>query len=291
MKSMTGFGKGQADFSGGMFSIEISSVNRKQLEVRLSLGSEFSAWEMETRSVVSKVISRGAVSVRVNFMPSGSEAGMQINEALLNHLIKEADRLQKAFPGNGGKFELSNLFLVPGVVERVSPDTDEKEPREAFFRALNSALDNFDAMRRVEGEALRKDISGRLKNLRDAVEKIRPLAGKSAGEQKKRLLEKLNSAGLMTSGDDERLLKEVVIYLDKADFTEELTRLDSHFLQFEKFLVLDTPTGRSMDFLVQEMFREINTLGNKAGDAEISKQVVFFKTELEKIREQIQNIE
>lgn len=291
MKSMTGFGKGDSGFSGGVFSVEVSSVNRKQLEIRLSLGGEFSAWEISARSAVASRISRGAVSLRVNYLPSGGDAQVEIDDDLLRRLAGEAARLRSAVPELGGSLELSNLFLVPGVVCRRPPDPENSELKNAFQSALNTALDRFDAMRLREGESLMLDIKSRLDKLRTTASAIRPFAGRSAGEQKKRLLEKLAASGLPVAPDDERFLKEVVFYLDKADFTEEITRLESHFDQFDRFLADTAPVGRSMDFLVQEMFREINTLGNKANDAEVSKLVVSFKTELEKMREQIQNIE
>ena len=147
-------------------------------------------------------------------------------------------------------------------------------------------------MRNAEGEALRQDLAGRMDFLRNKLNAIRPFAAGITERIKQRLLEKLEAENLAADPHDERLLRELLFYADRADVTEEITRLESHFGQFASFLNNDhEPVGRSLDFLVQEMFREITTLGNKAGSSDISPLVVAFKAELEKIREQVQNVE
>jgi uncharacterized protein (TIGR00255 family) len=186
---------------------------------------------------------------------------------------------------------IPQLMALPGVVEPASPDIDRPEIKEVFKEAVQKAVEALVAMREYEGEALKADLAERQNKLAELVEAIEPLAEGIPGHMKQKLLERLEKENLPIEASDERVLKEVVIYADKSDVTEELTRLRSHFQQFQSFLDKKEPVGRSMDFLMQEMFREITTLGNKAGGCEITPLVVEFKTELEKIREQVQNIE
>lgn len=288
--SMTGFGSGSAAVNGNQVYAEISTINRKQLEIRFSLPREFAPFEHELRKLLQSKLSRGMVSVRMSKNVSGSAAA-GINRERVKALIAAAQELGSEF-GVDGKLTMAQVLTMPGVFDDSEGATQVSEDvRSAAFTALDNALNALNNMRCAEGRALAQELEQRLRILEELHARLLPFTGGIEEQIKARLLEKLAAADLQVDLQDERLLKELLYYADKSDVTEELTRLSSHFAQFRNFLN-DTPGGgRSMDFLMQEMFREITTLGNKAGSGEVAEIVVKFKTELEKIREQIQNIE
>jgi uncharacterized protein (TIGR00255 family) len=295
ISSMTGFGKGSAVCSanGLRFTVEIAAVNRKQLEVRASLSRELAGYEPLLRKLVSDKISRGSINVRAEVVCDENipAATVKINHALIETLVTSCRGLQEKF-SLSGSLELRDILQVPGVIETVLPDIHLPEMEQAFSAAVNQALSALLQMRHQEGSALLQDLTARLSKLQEIVSKIEPeLAGMPAAFREK-LRERLKFAKPDFSVNEEVLLREMIIYADRADVTEELVRLKSHFLQFDHFLAGNEPCpGRSLDFLVQEVAREITTLGNKATGCQISPLVVSFKAELEKIREQIQNIE
>ncbi|MBE6369742.1 MAG: YicC family protein [Lentisphaerae bacterium] len=288
--SMTGFGSGSAAVNGNQVYAEISTINRKQLEIRFSLPREFAPFEHELRKLLQSKLSRGMVSVRMSKNVSGSAAA-GINRERVKALIAAAQELGSEF-GVDGKLTMAQVLTMPGVFDDSEGATQvEEDVRSAAFTALDNALNALNNMRCAEGRALAQELEQRLRILEELHARLLPFTSGIEEQIKARLLEKLAAADLPVDLQDERLLKELLYYADKSDVTEELTRLSSHFAQFRNFLN-DTPGGgRSMDFLMQEMFREITTLGNKAGSGEVAEIVVKFKTELEKIREQIQNIE
>lgn len=295
MKSMTGFGRGTASaVSVGLtFTVEISSINRKQSDIRVSLPPEMAGFEPMLRQLVNERISRGALGVRVISRAEGAAAAVvQLNSAVLQELIKETITLQRNL-GLPEKVELRDFFVLPGVVENIVPDLDRPEIVEALTTAAVKAIEALQTMKNEEGNNLKADIAARLQTLRTTVDRVEPLVSAIPQMQKERLLQRLTESGLNIDLNDERVMRELVIFSDKSDVTEELTRLRSHFDQFDVYMRNGTnePVGRSLDFLVQEIFRELTTLGNKAGTAEVSPLVVKMKTEVEKIREQIQNVE
>ncbi|SVD12952.1 uncharacterized protein METZ01_LOCUS365806, partial [marine metagenome] len=187
---------------------------------------------------------------------------------------------------------LDSLLRLPGVLETSEPTVDARAFRPPVKRALAQALEGLLAMREKEGGNLARDLAKRLRKLRRIVKRVARRAPDVLKHHRERLIERLKNAKVdVPDMDDDRLLREVVYYTDRTDITEELTRLRSHFVQLEECLSDNVPVGRKLDFLAQEMFREINTIGSKANDANISSEVVTLKTELEKIREQVQNIE
>ncbi len=293
MKSMTGFGKGAASApDGGVYSVEISSVNRKQLEIRLQLGAALAEQEAAVRHLVAEKISRGAVSVRADFRVCPESSGrVTVDTELLKELMSGAMSVRRELGLPETELDTASFMLIPGVVRSAEVQLDDEAHLALFNRALAQALENFDRMRSAEGDNLYDYFVQRLKMLREWHGQLRSGVAAMEPECRKRLLDKLAAENLPVAPDDERFLKELVFYLDKSDVTEELTRLNSHFEQFERYIGTDGPSGRSLDFLLQEMFREITTLGNKAGKSGVGEIVVKFKTELEKIREQIQNIE
>jgi uncharacterized protein (TIGR00255 family) len=288
---MTGFGSATIpNKSGAEVHIEIASYNKKQLDIRISLPHELMEFEPRIRKEASKKIFRGSVNIKVETSPSPSELNsfFDINKELAAAYIKSAKKLQKKFKLDGN-ININEVLSVPGILKE--PDTTGFIPEKPLLMALNKALDKIVSMRKDEGKELKKDISTRLKTLKELLKKIKPVTEKIPSVQKERLLNNLKNADLNIDSDDERVMKEIVIFTDRSDVSEEITRIESHFVQFDALIKKNEPVGRAMEFMIQELQREINTLGTKAAHTEISPLVVNFKTELEKIREQIQNVE
>lgn len=292
MRSMTGFGKGEASLpDGSTFTAELSSVNRKQLELRLNLPPDCTALDPLARQLLGAAISRGAVSLRVTRTVAAATAAVSVNAAQLEAYAASCIALREKFKLTPD-FDAAALLALPGVLNAAATDTDDPALGDAFAEAIRRAVAAFLGMREAEGEALKQDLADRLALLRSVVDEIRPHAATLTQGIREKLLARLAEENLGADPNDERLLRELLFYADRSDVTEELTRLDSHFGQFDAFLdKAHEPVGRSLDFLVQEMFREITTLGNKAGSSVIAPHVIRFKSELEKIREQIQNVE
>src|SRR5271163_967385 len=268
MRSMTGYGRGTATFEGRQIAVELSSVNRKQAEISLSLPRALLELEPRMRDEINAHISRGRLTVAVGLHAK--------------HGGKE---------GKGGEITLDQVLRGPGVLDSENVEIATETAWPALKKALKSALDQFVKMRKQEGEALAADLRKRVLAIQKNVKTIGVLAPKVMDHHRGTLLERAAKAGLEIEASDERLLKEIVFFADRSDISEELTRLRSHLDQFFGQLGKDEPVGRTLDFLLQELFRETNTIGNKANFLAISQIVVGMKTELEKLREQVQNIE
>ena len=291
MNSMTGFGRAEGVEHGVALRFEISSVNRKQFDVKFSLPKELAIYEGTLRANLAKRLTRGSIMVRaeLNYLED-APAASRIDHAFLNTVIREA---REAAEKNGldPAMSIGQVLAVPGVVVPASALSSSPEFETFLLGVFDAALDRHIEMRRTEGAALERDILARIDEFESLVAKIRALTPGLPEQQAARMRERLKDAGFNAEADDERMLREFVIFADRLDVTEELTRLDTHFKHFRSLAAGGGSPGRSLDFLMQEMFREINTLGNKAGTAEISPLVVAVKTGLEKVREQIQNIE
>ena len=293
MKSMTGYGRGECTAKGASITVELNSVNRKQAEVSLSVPSELESIEPDLRDLILASVSRGRVSGRVVLQYTGSSraSAVAFNETQAKAYRRELSKLAKSLeiPDN---LSLDSLLRLPGVLESAQPTLDAKAFRAPIKRALGQALEGLLSMREKEGGNLGRDLGKRLAKLRSIVKRVAKLAPDVLKHHRERLIERLKKANVdVPDMDDDRLLREIVYYTDRTDITEELTRLGSHFVQLEECLSDVVPVGRKLDFLAQEMFREINTIGSKANDGNISSEVVNLKTELEKIREQVQNVE
>ncbi len=293
MKSMTGYGWGECSQSGFKVTVELSSVNRKQSEISINLPRELEVLEAQVRDEVNRKIARGRLTARITLHAGeGQEASrVRVNTTLAKAYARELRQLAKDL-NIKDDLSLDHLVRAPGVLET----NDEVGDAEAFWPAVNKALQQALAMllkmRTREGTNLKKDLCDRVGTMRKAVTRVKkeaPLVQKRYREQ---LVERIKGAGLEDLQiDEERLLKEVVFFADRSDISEELTRLLSHFQQFDDCVKSGEPVGRTLDFLAQEMNREINTIGSKANDGTISREVVVLKTELEKFREQAQNVE
>ena len=293
MKSMTGYGRGDSSAKGVQLAVEISSVNRRQVEVAVSLPNELDSLEADLRKIVLASVARGRVSGRVTLQRPSGKANRSI---LINEAQAEAYKkaLAKLADGMGLRDDLSleTILRLPGVMEAGEDEVDPVAMLPTLKRALGQALGQLQDMRSKEGANLERDLAKRLASLRRITKRVAKRAPKVVEHHRTRLLERLAKADIdVADADDERFLREVVYFTDRSDISEELTRLESHFDQVDGCLISNEPVGRKLDFLAQEMFREVNTIGSKANDSEISQEVVTLKTELEKIREQVQNVE
>lgn len=290
---MTGYGCGEGAHDGCKVTVEISSVNRKQAEVSVNLPRDLDVLEARIRDEIHRRLSRGRVSVRVTVhQGEARRAGrVRINHALAGAYAREFAVLAEELRLEG-RPSLDVILRAPGVLDV----DDEVEDAEAFWPALSAALadalEQLVRMREQEGTFLARDLEARLKILREHVHAVREQAPRVAETYRRQLHERIAAAGVLLGAEDQdRLLKEVAMFADRSDITEELTRLMCHFTHFEECLTSAEPTGRALDFLAQEMNREVNTVGSKANDALIARHVVQLKAELERIREQAQNIE
>ena len=290
---MTGYGRGDSSAKGVQLTVEISSVNRRQVEVAVSLPSELDSLEADLRKIILTAIARGRVSGKVTLQrPSGKASrSIQVNEAQAEAYKKALAKLAKGM-GVQNDLSLETILRMPGVLETGEDSVDPQAMLPVLKRALGQALDQLQVMRAKEGGNLGKDLAKRVASLRRITKRVTKRAPKVLEHHRARLMERLAKAEVeVPNADDERFLREVVYFTDRSDISEELTRLESHFEQVDGCLDSKEPVGRKLDFLAQEMFREVNTIGSKANDSEISQEVVLLKTELEKIREQVQNVE
>jgi len=290
---MTGYGRGDCSKDGFKVTVELSSVNRKQTEISVNLPREMELLEAQIRDVINRNIARGRLMVRVSLHAGAGKASarMHLNVPLAKAYARELNRLCKQLK-LPGPVTLDQVSRAPGVVQTDEELAVEEDFWPAVEKALKQALAQMVKMREREGEHLAQDLAKRVEAMRKAAAQIARQAPTVAERYRQQLIERIKSAGLEAPKvEDERLLKEVVYFADRSDISEELTRLQSHFQQFEDGRKSKEPVGRLLDFLAQEMNREINTIGSKANDSLISREVVTLKAELEKFREQAQNVE
>jgi uncharacterized protein (TIGR00255 family) len=291
-RSMTGFGHGRAAAGGLRVDVEVSSVNRKSLDVLLNVPKSLGALESRLHEEVGRVLSRGRISVSVQVR----ESAVQRRESVRVDTDLAASYL-KALRAAAKKLKLADdltarsLLEWPGVLRMESPEDDVATLWPLVQRALKQALKAIDAMRAREGQALAKDLEARLRLKKELLAEIRGHAPAAVARYREALRQRIQALRLEVDLPADRLEREVVMFAERADITEEMTRLDSHLSQAAGLLRSPDPAGKALDFVAQEMGREINTIGSKANDAEIARRVVLFKTELDRFREQVQNIE
>ena len=291
LKSMTGYGEGIANGSGFRITAEISSVNRKQLDIQISLPKVLQKFESEMHSKIRTFFSRGRISGNIRVEATkGSAKNVVVDEKLAQSYLAALKKLS-VISDKDSEVSLETLIQMPDVlqVEASIPDIDNLFA--LFSRALEAALRALKKMRLSEGKELEDDLRKRLSYLEKYRSELLLNAPKLAKTYSARLLARLEKSEMNGWEKDERVLREVALFADRSDITEELTRLQSHHKQMLKHFRSKDPAGRPLDFLCQEAFREINTVASKATDPDITKIVVQFKTELERMREQIQNVE
>ncbi len=287
---MTGYGRGEVTTPGVRVAVEVQSVNRKQLDIHVLLPREFATLDAPIRSLIAGGISRGRLNVAIDITIPDTEQRLTIDHALAAQYRSAIDALKCSLNLEGTP-DLETILKAPGVIRLHEASLPADEALPSVVRAVEAALVELDKMRLREGRHLAKDLIQRLKTVRQKIRKIRQLHPGVLLRYRNNLQERIASAGFAVDATDERLLKELAFFADRCDISEELTRLESHLAQIAHQLRGSEPAGRPLDFLTQEIQRELNTLGAKANDADIAQCVVACKSEMEKIREQIQNIE
>ena len=288
---MTGYGRGESLRGGVKFTVEISTVNRKQAELSLYIPREMDALESRVRDEINAKVARGRITCKIQYSAkSMAQTEVRIDRSLAKKYAKQYRALGDELKLEGS-IGLDTILRAPGVLQATEEPLDIEDLWIPLRTAVRSALRDLLGMRAKEGSNLKRDLQKRIGALKKAVQSVAKQAPKTAKRHRDVLLDRLKQSELELRLDDERVLKEVALYADRIDITEELTRLESHFGQFADYAKSNSPVGRTLDFLSQEMNREVNTIGSKANDPIISRLVVTMKSELEKFREQVQNVE
>ena len=290
MHSMTGYGRGQFSENGIQVLAEVQSVNKRQTEILTNIPAALAWLEGDIRARIDRSLSRGRIIVTISVTGPPSNVQPALDHHLANLYLRQFKELQKELK-LAGEISIETILRAPGVVcstEKVSIDPSAKSVVEA---ALDVALQQLLKMRAKEGANLHKDLARRIKSILRGIARIRKRRPEVVKRYREVLLERIKRIGLEIGVADDRLAKEVALFAERSDFSEELTRLKSHLDQFTETANKQEAIGRTLEFITQEIGRELNTLGAKANDAEISQIVVHAKAELEKIREQVQNVE
>lgn len=296
-KSMTGYGRAQRLADGRDVLVEIRAVNHRYYEFSARLPRTCMYLEEKLKSFLNGKIARGKVEVSVTITrPDGKDAQIAVNRSVAEGYVNALRMLNEEMGENGtlwlnDDITLSSLLRLPDVFTVTKEQDDENAVWAVVSEAAAEALDSFISMRKTEGERLASDLLGKLKGLEAMLEKIEAFEPGVAESYRQKLLAKLTELLGDTNIDEQRILTETAIFAEKTAIDEETVRLHSHIAQFRTLIASDEPVGRKLDFLVQEMNREVNTIGSKAQDLSITRLVVDMKSEIEKIREQIQNIE
>ena len=291
IKSMTGYGRAVETVNGREFTVELRSVNNRYLDCNIKLPRALSFAEEPVKQAVKNAISRGKVDVFISMRSeNGMEAKVSLNAAMVEGYLAAMKRMAQEYPVQDD-ISVSLLSRMPDVFSVEKPEVDEQQLQMDLLTVVQAALDGFDAMRRTEGEALENDLRSRGAAIEALVSQVEAGNAQTVIDYRARLEAKLREVLANTSIDESRILTEAAIFADKVAVDEETVRLRSHLQQMYAMLTAGGAMGRKLDFLLQEMNREANTIGSKCSDVQLARVVVDIKAELEKIREQNQNIE
>ena len=291
LNSMTGYGKGMAVFDGLTVTVELKSVNHRYSDISVKMPRSFMALETRLRKRVAQSLKRGKVDIYVNYELTGdAQAFPHVNYDLAAAYRKILNEMKNNLELTG---EISPEYIASqkDVVQIRDAELDEQALQECLFDALEVGLEQLLTMRRAEGEETRLDMELRLQTAEQLLDEVILRASQVPLEWQAKLTERLARLQQGVEFDPQRVAQEIALFADRCDISEEITRFKSHLVQFRGMFDDEEPVGRRMDFLVQELNREVNTMGSKSNDAELTKSVVTLKSELEKIREQVQNIE
>ena len=290
MHSMTGYGRGQAMSQGTKVTAEIQSVNKRQTEILINLPSPLTSLESDLRAKIDRSLHRGRIIVAISASGPSAHHRPVVDANLAGLYLAQFKELQKtlALPG---EITIEMILRSPGVISTAEQGSLDSSTRSAVDAALDLALEQLLLMRAKEGSNLHQELLRRIKSIGGALSKIRKLQPRVATRYRALLFERIQKIGLEIALDEDRLTKDVTFFAERSDFSEELSRLESHLEQFIETTHKQQAIGRTLEFISQELGRELNTLSAKANDAEISQLVVECKAELEKIREQVQNVE
>ena len=300
---MTGFGTAFCKEENISVSVELKAVNNRYFKLSLRLTDGYSALEQRIESLLRSAIDRGTINAHVRITSAREKAGYQINTAVLQSYMKQfADTLKtldkstrSVYGSIWTRFTPDRFVTLPGVLitENENTEAENEKVWSLLEQALREALHALQTMRKTEGEAMERDLTANLELLRQSIGNVTELAPRAAPLYRQKLKERIEKAmleqGLLLGDAD--FVRELAIYADRCDVSEELVRFQSHLEQFTSAMQSKESCGRKLDFLTQELFREVNTIGSKANDADITKHVVEIKTVIERIREMVQNVE
>lgn len=291
LKSMTGFGRAVEEIDGYVITVEIKSVNHRYFDFSSRIPRQYGFLDDKLKSYINSKVSRGKVECYVSVDALDTEdAAVVINKTLASAYVKALKELSEEY---SLKEDFGTAFVsrLPDVFVLKKADEDEEKIWQLVKSVTDEAIEKFIQMRAVEGAKMKEDVASRAEYILDCVSFIEERSPQTVKEYNDKLVERVHEIIGDVSLDEQRIIQEVAIYADKVAVAEETVRLRSHIAQLKTFLESEEPIGRKMDFLVQEINRETNTIGSKANDVDIARKVVDIKAEVEKIREQIQNIE
>lgn len=290
IKSMTGYGKASFEKEARKYQIEIKTVNHRYLDISVKIPRVLSYLEEEIKRAISSEVKRGKVDVFVTFENNSLEGKeIKINTELAKAYIGELKKLaeQEQLLSD---IQVTEISKYPDVL-KIQENTEDEIIKNEILQTTREALNNLISMRQAEGSKMVEDLKSRIQNIQEKIQKVSELSTGLIEEYVVKLEGRIKEILRDQEIDKTRLAQEVVIYADKCSIQEEVTRLNSHILQFENLLETDEAIGKKLDFIIQEMNRETNTIGSKANNLEITNEVINIKTEIENIREQVQNIE
>lgn len=287
---MTGFGRAERSSDGVAVSLQVSSVNRKNLEVVCVLPKEFQSLERAVVERAKAEIGRGRVQFSVEIRDERNESGGLPSDEQMDAAINRIKAISSRH-GGASSLDTATITSLAQLLESEPSRLPEDIVKSHLLECADAALKELVSMRSKEGAALEQDLRSRCRSMMNTVEDIKKEAPSMLSKHRDNLYSRLEQAGLEIDLDDERVLKELALFADRCDLSEEMTRLDSHFEQFMCLLEKDEPVGRSLEFLIQEIARETNTTGSKSCSIEVSKSALALKNELERIREQVANVE
>ena len=293
VKSMTGFGRCETEINGRAITVEIKSVNHRYFEFSCRVTRGYSFLEDKLKTFVNSRVARGKIDMFVSVGASDDvPCEVTVNHSLVSGYLTAMKEISDAY-GIENDASVVSISRFPDVFTVNKAAVDEEQLTADVLSAAGQALDSFMAMRVAEGQRMKADILGRAQTILDIISEIEERSPQTVTEYETRLLDRIRQTleNLSVEVDEQRILTEVAVFADKVAVAEETVRLRSHFDQLSEFLERDEPVGRKIDFIIQEMNREANTIGSKVQDAVLAHKVVDIKSEIEKIREQVQNIE
>jgi uncharacterized protein (TIGR00255 family) len=290
IKSMTGFGRGEASQDNITFSVDIKTVNHRYSDISVRLPRMVSPLEEKIREYMGSKLNRGKIDIYINYDSFGQDTKVKLDTNLASAYVDSLSILKQQF-GIKDDISLSLITKFPDILKLETEEKDLDFLWSVLYSAIEQAVESLVEMRSREGERLCKDMLEKLDSINATIDQIKAKSPELVEVYKNKLYDKIKEMTKDIQLDENRLLTEVAIYADKSSIDEEIVRLKSHIEEFKKTLHVQGTIGKKLDFIVQEMNREVNTIGSKASDLGVVNNVIAMKTEIEKIREQVQNIE
>ncbi|MGE3181389.1 MAG: YicC/YloC family endoribonuclease [Phycisphaerae bacterium] len=292
LHSMTGFGAAALETAESVWQLELRSVNNRYLKTQVVVPDDFTFLETDLEKQLRAQLVRGTVSLRLRYRALSEESAPQLNTAAIKEYMTQLANL--VADDQQLTIDLATLALLPGVAQPTEFSEEQKETAARIAtQLLATALEHLLHMRRAEGAALANDFLEHLRSMQSRLAVIRERSPHVVTEYRDRLLKRVNDllaqSGVELAAND--LLKEVSVFADRSDISEEIVRLEAHIVQFQRYMASSEPSGRKMEFIAQEMMREANTMGSKTGDAEISREIIEIKSTIDRIKEQVMNVE